>query len=87
MFFGNIALTIFSLKLGFNYYGLGYCVSMILAFLVGSILFVRFLNRLNYHIFITNIVKKEKIASSKASLPPEFYQEKDLHQQSPLEPK
>lgn len=61
LFFTNLILTLVSEKLGFKFYGLGYCISMILTFLVGAILFVRFLKRINYHIFITNTIKLYKV--------------------------
>lgn len=61
MFLSNALLTLICLKLGFVYYGLGYCLSMILTFFMGATLLVRFLNDLTYHIFITNIVKRETI--------------------------
>jgi polysaccharide biosynthesis protein PelG len=62
MFITNVVFTIISLKLGFSYYGMGFCLSMIVSFLVGGILLVRFLNKLTYHIFITNVVKRQHIA-------------------------
>jgi polysaccharide biosynthesis protein PelG len=61
MFISNIILTLISKWLGFPYYGLGYCLSMMLTFFVSAILFARFLNRLQYHIFISNVVKRYKV--------------------------
>jgi uncharacterized membrane protein len=59
MFFSNVLFTLISLHMGFTYYGYGYCLSMIFTFLVTAVLFVKFLNELNYHIFITNIIKRQ----------------------------
>lgn len=61
MFCSNILFTLISLNAGFSYYGYGYCLSMILTFLVGAILLVRFLDNLTYHIFISNVVKRQRI--------------------------
>lgn len=61
MFISNVVMTLMSLYLGFPYYGLGFCLSMIFSFLISAILLMRFLNQLTYHIFITNIVKRQVI--------------------------
>jgi polysaccharide biosynthesis protein PelG len=61
MFFSNALLTLVTIQLGFPYYGLGYCVSMILTFVIGALLFVRLLKYLHFNIFITNVVKRQKI--------------------------
>ncbi len=58
MLISNTIFTLYSLFLGFPYYGCGYCLSMILTFCVACVLFFRFLHRLTYHIFITNTVKR-----------------------------
>ena len=60
MFFSNALFTFITLKLGFPFYGYGYSLSMILTFLVGAVILIRFLDQLNYHIFITNIIKHRK---------------------------
>jgi polysaccharide biosynthesis protein PelG len=61
MFFSNTGLTFLTRHLGFSYYGYGYCLSMIFTFFVGSILMIRFLNQLTYHVFISNVVKRQKM--------------------------
>lgn len=61
MLVSNIIFTLICLKLGFPFYGFGYCLSMILSFFVASILLFRFLDNLSYHIFITNVIKRQKI--------------------------
>ncbi len=61
MLCSNILFTFITLFLGFPFYGYGYSLSMILTFFVGATLLVRFLNQLTYHIFITNIVKRQTI--------------------------
>lgn len=73
MLLSNIILTLITLYLGFDYYGYGYSLSMILTFLVGSTLLARFLDQLTYHIFITNIVKRQTISRS--------YEENELRMQ------
>jgi uncharacterized membrane protein len=62
MVLSNSVFTLYFLYLGFPYYGYGYCLSMILTFLVGATLMVRFLDQMTYHIFITNIVKRQEVA-------------------------
>lgn len=62
MVVSNTVFTLFFRYLGFPYYGYGYCLSMILTFLVGATLMVRFLDQMTYHIFITNIVKRQEVA-------------------------
>ncbi len=64
MFISNVVLTLISLKMGFTFYGYGYSLSMILTFFVSSSLLVRFLNELNYHIFITNIIKRQTVTEN-----------------------
>ncbi|MBS0623940.1 MAG: exopolysaccharide Pel transporter PelG [Verrucomicrobia bacterium] len=59
MFVMNALLSFITLKCGFAYYGYGYCLAMILTFLVGGVRLFLFLNNLHYHIFITNVVKKQ----------------------------
>lgn len=61
MFLSNLVLTLITLLLGFSFYGYGYCLSMILTFLFGALLLARFLDKLTYHIFITNIVKRQHV--------------------------
>lgn len=61
MLISNTSLSIASLYLGFPYYGFGYCLSMIISFLLAAILLIKFLDNLTYHIFITNVVKREKV--------------------------
>lgn len=56
MFFSNVALTIISKSLGFEFYGYGYAISMLLSFFVGAHRLWKLLNKLHYHIFITNVV-------------------------------
>ncbi|MCX6989710.1 MAG: exopolysaccharide Pel transporter PelG [Chlamydiae bacterium] len=61
MFFSNVVFTLISQQLGFSFYGYGYCLSMILTFFVAATLFIRFLNKLTYNIFITNVVKHRSV--------------------------
>jgi uncharacterized membrane protein len=61
LFCSNAIFTLITQFLGFNFYGYGYCLSMILTFLLGSTLLFRFLDKLNYHIFITNVVKRRRV--------------------------
>jgi uncharacterized membrane protein len=61
MFLSVIALTLLTLHLGFAFYGYGYCLSMILTFFIAGTRLVHFLNRLTFHIFITNIVKRRSL--------------------------
>ncbi len=65
LFLSNTIFTLALKKLGFLYYGLGYCLASILTFFFAAILLVRFLSKLNYHIFITNTVKRLHMASPK----------------------
>ena len=74
MLVSNTLTTILSLYLGFPFYGYGFCMSMIFSFFVAAILFVGFLNNLTYHIFITNIVKRQVIRE-KYLKRPSFYEE------------
>ena len=60
MFLTNAIFSLITLELGFPFYGYGFTLSMILTFTVGSIIFIRFLTNLHYHIFISNIVKQVK---------------------------
>ncbi len=61
MFVSNIVLTLVSLKFGFIFYGYGFCLSMILTTLIGSVLFFRFMGDLTYNIFITHVVKRHDV--------------------------
>lgn len=61
MFFSNIVLTFICEYLGFTYYGLGYCLAMIATFMFSAYLLTHFIEKLNYHIFITNIVKHQDV--------------------------
>ena len=70
LFFSNVILTLLSIHLGFNYYGIGYSLSMIFTFALGAILLIQFMNNLTYHIFVSNVVKRKKIT--------ELYKEKRL---------
>jgi len=58
MLVSNFLMSMTSMHLGFSYYGYGFCFSMIFSFFVASIIFIRFLNNLTYHIFITNNVNR-----------------------------
>ena len=64
LFATNVILTLICLNLGFAYYGLGFCLSMILTFGLGAIMLVRLLNNLTYHVFISNVVKNHEINTS-----------------------
>lgn len=61
MFLSNALFTCITLFLGFGYFGVGYCLSMAISFLVASLLFLRFLQNLHYHVFVTNAVKGRKL--------------------------
>lgn len=61
MLVSNIVLTLIAMQMGFPFYGYGFSLSMIITFFVGATLLARFLNQLTYHIFITNIVKRQTI--------------------------
>lgn len=61
MFISNALFTLLSLHFGFYTYGYGYCFAMMLTFLIGAVLFVRFLSKLHYYIFISNVVKRHPI--------------------------
>lgn len=52
-FVSNALLTYLMLSFGFPYYGLGYCISSIITFILSAFAIERFLNRLPYHTFIT----------------------------------
>lgn len=73
MFLSNIIATLVSLHLGFAFYGYGYCFSMIFSFFVAAILFINFLDKLNYHIFISNNVKRQEIKEQYLKAPLEEY--------------
>ncbi len=49
----NALFTLVTLKMGPIYYGLGYCLSAIVTFLVAGIILETYVNRLVYHTFIT----------------------------------
>ncbi|MFQ5676036.1 MAG: exopolysaccharide Pel transporter PelG, partial [bacterium] len=51
-FLSNIVLTIFTLKLGYVFYGYGYLFACLLALILGYTLLNRHLNRLAYHTFV-----------------------------------
>lgn len=50
----NTSLTLYSLNLGYAYYGYGYFLSSALIFLLSSWLLLNHFNKLTYHSFITN---------------------------------
>lgn len=52
-FISNVLFTLITLKLGFPYYGIGYCLSCILTFVYSAILLEEFVRMLPYHTFIT----------------------------------
>lgn len=68
MLFSNVVFTLLSVRLGFPYYGYGYSLAMILTFFVGSCRLILFLKNLNYHIFITNIVKRQVFTDRSAAI-------------------
>lgn len=72
----NIVFTVMTLYLGFPYYGFGYCLSMIVTFLVGSILLADFLNNLTYHIFISNVIKRQRFSEHHKGDEREWYEKK-----------
>jgi uncharacterized membrane protein len=61
LFFSNCILTTATLFLNFNYYGLGYALSMILTFFLASVRYFQFLKNLTYHVFISNVIKRVAI--------------------------
>jgi polysaccharide biosynthesis protein PelG len=61
MLLSNAILTIICRYLGFQFYGVGYCLSMILSFFTGAILFTRFMKKMTYYIFINNVVKRHDV--------------------------
>ena len=63
MFFSNAIFSIISLLMGFQYYGYGYCISMIFTFLIASLILNSFMNKLTYHVFISNVVKRQNITA------------------------
>ncbi|MDE3047953.1 MAG: exopolysaccharide Pel transporter PelG, partial [Verrucomicrobiota bacterium] len=63
----NVGLTLLTKFWGFPYYGLGFCLSMIITFALGALLLVRFLSRFTYHIFISNVVKRRYAISAPAN--------------------
>lgn len=54
----NTVFTLATLHMDPLYYGTGYALSMIVTFFISALLFVRFLQKLNYHIFISNVVQR-----------------------------
>lgn len=52
-FVSNAGLTWLTMRLGFPYYGYGYCAASILAFGAASLVTLRCLDQLPYHAFIT----------------------------------
>ncbi|MDE3056162.1 MAG: exopolysaccharide Pel transporter PelG [Verrucomicrobiota bacterium] len=54
----NIVFTLIFRGWGVPWYGVGFCLAMIVTFLVGALLFLQFLRRFTYHIFISNVVRR-----------------------------
>ncbi len=52
-FVTNTIFTILTLQLGFAYYGYGYFLSTVVAFVLGCVLAERYIRNLTYHTFIT----------------------------------
>jgi len=50
----NTVLTLWTLELGFQYYGFGYFLSSMIIFAITSIILFRYIKRLPYHAFITS---------------------------------
>lgn len=61
MFLSNTVFTLITIMLGFAFYGYGFAFSMILTFAVGGVLLTRFLQKLHYKIFISNVVKRVRM--------------------------
>ncbi len=68
MFITNTVFTLIFRDLGFAYYGYGYCLSMIVSFCIGALLFTRFLNRMTYFIFIANVVKRHDVMKAEPTI-------------------
>jgi polysaccharide biosynthesis protein PelG len=52
-FISNVIFTLFSISIGFEYYGMGLFISCMLTFIVAGILTIKYLYELPYHTFIT----------------------------------
>jgi len=80
MLISNTVLTVLTTLLGFKFYGLGYCLSMIISFCVGALLFTRFIKNMTYYIFISNVVKRHDVLkTAPISLETRWHSDKNLN--------
>lgn len=69
MFLSNAIFTLMTIALGFSFYGYGFAFSMILTFLFGALMLIRFLDQLHYKIFISNVVKRTRFKGKELIAP------------------